>query len=126
MRLQRPRELRHATAAKARLDDGQRQSDIVIGNVSSRGLMAKCDSSPAEGARIEILYRELRIAGRVAWARSGCFGLESDEAIDLAGLFAPRAPRAAPRRFVPPHAVARRTAASAGPGFLPWISASGG
>lgn len=87
------------------MKDGGRESDVVIGNVSTRGLMAKCARPPANGARVEIAYKAVRITGRVIWSKHRRFGLQSDEPIDVAGLFpiaASGATPQAPRRFTPP------------------------
>ncbi|MBW8755720.1 MAG: hypothetical protein JF595_16550 [Sphingomonadales bacterium] len=85
------------------MNDGIRESDVMIGNVSTRGLMAKCDRPPAKGARVEIRQGELSIAGQVIWSKNRRFGLRSEEAIDVAALFPPRAqlPARAVRRFAP-------------------------
>ena len=100
MYLRTPREPRRAIIAPATMRDGVRESAVVIGNISSRGLMAKCDCLPAEGARVEIRHGELRILGEVVWTKDRRFGMRSDEPIDLGALFpapdmpgAPRAPK---------------------------------
>jgi hypothetical protein len=89
------------------MDDGQRQQDVVIGNVSTHGLMAKCRAVPAKGIHVEIRHGGLIISGRVVWSRNRRFGLQSDRPIDLVALFppaaTPRSPQTA-RRFMPPAA----------------------
>lgn len=101
----KPRKPRRLLVAKARMDDGSRQCDVVIGNVSRGGLMAKCLTPPAVGVRVEIRHGDLCIAGQVIWSKNRRFGLQSEEPIDLAALFPPNAPgssRRDLRGFAPP------------------------
>jgi hypothetical protein len=86
----KPRKPRHLIVAKARMLDGTRQCDVVIGNVSRGGLMAKCPTPPTPGARVEIRQGDLHIVGRVVWAQSRRFGLQSETPIDVGALFPPR------------------------------------
>lgn len=105
MLLHKPREPRRLIVVKARLQDGTRESDVMIGNVSSRGLMAKCDRPPAKGARVEIRHGPLSITGEVMWSKNRRFGLQSDEAIDIIALFPAREPQYEPRAgrpYIPP------------------------
>lgn len=90
MNWHRPRKPRRLIVAKARMFDGTRQCDVVIGNVSRGGLMAKCQTPPAPGSRVEIRHGDLYIVGRVVWAQHRRFGLQSEAPIDVGALFPPR------------------------------------
>ncbi|VXC53688.1 PilZ domain-containing protein [Sphingomonas sp. 8AM] len=60
--------------------------DIVIHNVSSRGLMAGCDQPPAIGSYVEIRRGTLVIVGRVQWNKGRFFGLRSQDRLSVKAL----------------------------------------
>jgi hypothetical protein len=70
--------------ARMRADDGW--SDVTICNVSSRGLMAKRDASPAKGSYVEIWHQNVCIVGHVRWSQGGRFGIRSQNKIDISAL----------------------------------------
>lgn len=73
---------------KARMRVSAEWIDVTIGNVSSRGLMAKCAEPPAKGSYVEIRQRGCCIIGRVAWSHGLRFGIRTQDRIDLATLLA--------------------------------------
>ncbi|MEG8038025.1 PilZ domain-containing protein [Sphingomonas sp. LR60] len=60
--------------------------DIVIHNVSSRGLMVGCDQAPAVGSYVEIRRGTLVIVGRVQWTKGRFFGLRSQDRLSVKAL----------------------------------------
>lgn len=60
--------------------------DVVIHNVSSRGLMAGCDEPPAVGSYVEIRRGTLVIVGRVQWNKGRFFGLRSQDRLSVKAL----------------------------------------
>lgn len=73
---------------KARMLDDQEWLDIMIGNISTAGLMVKCQPTPPVGATIEIRRRGMAIKGEVVWSMPTRFGLRSFEQIDVEALTA--------------------------------------
>lgn len=82
----RPREDRITVLIPSRMRLGAQWVDIVIHNVSSRGLMAGCDTPPAPGSYVEIRRGTLVIVGRVAWSKARFFGLRSQDRLSVQGL----------------------------------------
>lgn len=68
---------------KAHLRQGEDWLDITIGNISTSGLMAKCQKHPLLGTNIEIRRRGIVIKGQVVWSTPTRFGLRSFEQIDV-------------------------------------------
>lgn len=60
--------------------------DIVIHNVSSRGLMAGCDQPPTIGSYVEIRRGTLVIVGRVQWSKGRFFGMRSQDRLSVKAL----------------------------------------
>ncbi|RZM26822.1 MAG: PilZ domain-containing protein, partial [Sphingomonas sp.] len=65
----RPREERITVLIPSRMRLESQWHDLVIHNVSSRGLMAGCDSPPAVGSYVEIRRGTIVIVGRVQWTK---------------------------------------------------------
>ena len=94
---QKPREQRRIVFLKARMRATDEWCDVTICNISSRGLMAKCNMPPSKGTYIELRHRSVCIIGRVAWSHGARFGVRAQDRIDLASLLAegslkPKAP----------------------------------
>lgn len=83
-----PRAQRRAAFIKAQLRDGEAWRDITIGNISTTGLMVKCQKPPAIGSDVEVRRRGVAITGQVVWASPTRFGLRSAEPIDVSELTA--------------------------------------
>lgn len=82
----RPREPRIAVIVPARMRLGTQWVDVVIHNVSSRGLMAGCDQPPATGSYVELRRGTLVIVGRVVWAKNRFFGLRAQDRLSAKAL----------------------------------------
>jgi hypothetical protein len=63
-------------------------SDVIIGNVSRRGMMLRCPVVPKHGAVVEISYRGGAVVGRVVWSSHDRCGVRTQEPIDLMALLA--------------------------------------
>ena len=68
--------------------NGEEWLDITIGNISTSGLMVKCQAPRPIGATIEIRRRGMAIKGEVVWSMPTRFGLRSFERIDVEALTA--------------------------------------
>ncbi|WP_147276212.1 PilZ domain-containing protein [Sphingomonas aracearum] len=86
------REPRRPCLVKARMRDGADWTDVVIHNMSSRGLLASCARALRPGAVIEIRRVHHIIIGRVVWARGRSVGVRTQDRIDIDGIIAARAP----------------------------------
>lgn len=86
----RQREPRRAVHLKARLRCDAGWSDVIIRNVSTRGLMLESHQPPARGTFIEVRRGHSCIVGQVRWSREGRFGIRSQSKIDAEQLLAER------------------------------------
>jgi len=124
MSAQRAREPRLPVRIGARIKSGRGWRDVVIRNVSARGVMGECESAPARGDYVEVRCGAYVIVARVAWANEGRFGARTQDVIALADLIACGAGRARPtaerRRQPRPTHAAQRT-----PSFAERAFASG-
>jgi hypothetical protein len=69
---------------RAILPDGQSVQVLVV-NMSARGLMARCDAPLVEGDRVRVRLPVVgTVAGDVRWALGGRFGCELEHTIALA------------------------------------------
>lgn len=70
--------------SRGTLPDG-RAVQLLVVNMSARGLMARCEAPLSEGERVRV---QLPVAGwteaTIRWALGGRFGCELDAAIPLA------------------------------------------
>ncbi len=80
------REPRKPVKIGARLKSERGWSDIVIRNVSSRGMMGICPAPPERGDYVEVRCGTYVIVARVAWKGEGSFGAQSQARIDLDDL----------------------------------------
>ena len=88
MSAHRAREPRQPVTIGARLKSGRGWSDIVLRNVSARGVMGQCPAPPARGDYVEMRCGAYVIVARVAWARDDRFGARAQDRIELADLIA--------------------------------------
>ena len=80
----RPREPRVRVHAAARMKAGSTWHDILILNISSRGLMARSKSIPAARSYVEIrLGTNAAIIGKVIWHDDEHFGIRTQDRIDI-------------------------------------------
>lgn len=82
----RPREERITVLIPSRMRVGSAWADVVIHNVSSRGLMGGSDSPPAPGSYIEIRRGTIVIVGRVMWGKGRFFGVRTQDRISVKSL----------------------------------------
>lgn len=82
----RPREERITVLIPSRMRNAADWTDVVIHNVSSRGLMAGCDAPPSIGSYIEIRRGTLVIVGRVQWSKGRFFGVRSQDRLSVRAL----------------------------------------
>ena len=95
----RPREERITVLIPSRMRLAANWVDVVIHNVSSRGLMAGCDDPPAVGSYIEIRRGTIAIVGRVQWSKGRFFGIRSQDRLSVKALIdEPRLAHRPPRR----------------------------
>lgn len=73
---------------KAHIRVGEDWVEITIGNISTSGLMVKCQNSPPVGAHVAVRRRGTGIMGEVVWSTRTRFGLRSFEPIDVEALTA--------------------------------------
>ena len=118
------RERRQPVRIAGRLKSGRGWSDVVIGNVSSRGMMGVCTPPPARGDYVEVRCGSYVIVARVAWTAGARFGARAQDCIELPELLAgntgtarPDGERRAQARAADPRkgpkALAERSATSA-------------
>ncbi len=82
----RPREERITVLIPSRMRLESQWRDVVIHNVSSRGLMAGCDQPPAVGSYVEIRRGTIVIVGRVQWNKGRFFGMRSQDRLSVKAL----------------------------------------
>ena len=90
------REARQPVTIGARLKSGHGWSDVLIRNVSARGMLGQCDAPPARGDYVEVRCGAYVIVARVAWTGDKCFGAHAQDLIVLPDLIAGTQSRAAP------------------------------
>lgn len=95
MSAHRAREPRQPVRIGARLKSGQGWSDVVLRNVSARGVMGECPAPPARGEYVEVRCGAYVIIARVAWAGDDSFGARAQDLIALPDLIACSEGRAA-------------------------------
>ena len=88
MSAHRLREPRQPVRIGARLKTGRGWSDIVLRNVSARGVMGQCSAPPERGDYVEVRCGAYVIVARVAWAREDSFGARAQDLIALDDLIA--------------------------------------
>ena len=82
----RPREHRHLVRIKARMLHNRAWTDILIRNVSSRGMLLHHPRPPSRGNYVEVRRFSQVIIARVVWSRGGDFGVRSQDIIDIEAL----------------------------------------
>jgi hypothetical protein len=82
----KPREDRQPLLLPARLlaDEGWR--DVIVCNVSSRGMMLRCAAPPEKNSFIEVRHKHLCFVGRVIWSSGSQCGIRTQDNIDYSQL----------------------------------------
>lgn len=88
MSAHRAREPRKPVRIGARLKSGRGWSDVVLRNVSARGVMGQCPAPPERGDYVEVRCGSYVIVARVAWASADAFGARTQDLIALPDLIA--------------------------------------
>lgn len=89
MRGLKPREERLPVAIRARMRTECGWGDVVIANVSSRGLMLRTPEPPGGMTYIEVRYQTVVIVGRVVWTNGLQCGVLTQDRLDISALLSP-------------------------------------
>lgn len=79
----KPREDRSPILLAARMRDAEGWHDVTICNASSRGLMVRANPAPPTGSFVEVHKADICIVGQVKWSKESCFGLRTQDRIDV-------------------------------------------
>lgn len=82
----KPRDPRHPVMVQARMRSGSEWSDVIIHNVSRRGMMLRAAQPPVRGSYIEVRKATMTIVGRAVWVRGQRFGVRTQDVIDMSAL----------------------------------------
>jgi len=77
---------REPAALMVRVRVNDRDCDAMVGNASSRGLMAMMADPPAKGGRVKIEIGDHLLAGRVRWSHGDRCGIALKEEIRVPDL----------------------------------------
>lgn len=86
------REARRKVLVRARMRSGADWDDVLIHNMSSRGLLATAHVTCPRGTVIEIRRIHHVIIGRVVWQKDGYFGIRTQDRIDIDGIVSAKPP----------------------------------
>ena len=98
MAVVKQREPRRKVLVRARMRCGADWGDVVIHNMSSRGLLATSEVPCPRGTVIEIRRIHHVIVGRVVWQKDAYFGIRTQDRIDIDGVVTARPPLQKPAR----------------------------
>lgn len=93
---------------RARMRAGSDWGDVVIHNMSSRGLLATSDPICRPGTVVEIRRVHHVVIGRVVWQKGAYFGVRTQDPIDIQGIVSAKPPTHKPVRSDAPGAGDRR------------------
>lgn len=88
-----PRDPRHLARLSAQLRKDHGWHDVIIGNVSARGIMLKCPHPPLRGTFIEVRHRGASVIGWVVWSKRDRCGVRTQDRADLVLLGASSNPK---------------------------------
>lgn len=86
------REPRRRVMVRARMRTGADWGDVVIHNMSSRGLLATAERPCKPGTVIEIRRVHHIVIGRVVWAKDQYFGVRTQDRIDIDAILDAKPP----------------------------------
>ena len=92
------REPRVKVLVRARMRAGSEWTDVVIHNMSSRGLLATAEPACRPGTVIEIRRIHHIVVGRVVWQNGAFFGVRTQDPIDIDGIVSAKPPAHKPQR----------------------------
>lgn len=90
--MRKGREPRLAINLLCRMRVGDDWHEVRIRNVSGRGLGALSQTPPAVAQYVEVRRGPIVIVARVVWQQGCCFGLRTQDSIDILGLVEQRSP----------------------------------
>ncbi len=82
----RQREDRIPVSLEARMRTEAGWTDIVIRNVSPRGMLVKAETPPPAGAYVEIRCARLAVVGRAVWAKRNMIGIRLQDRLQMDAL----------------------------------------
>lgn len=82
----KPREPRRKVLIDARLRHEAGWGDVLILNLSNRGLMARTPAAPRRGAYVELCRGSYRVVARVIWVKDNAFGAQAQDVIPIEAL----------------------------------------
>lgn len=86
------REPRRKVMVRARMRTGADWGDVVIHNMSSRGLLATAERPCKPGTVIEIRRVHHIVIGRVVWVKDQYFGVRTQDRIDIDAILEAKPP----------------------------------
>jgi len=92
------REPRVKVLVRARMRSGADWTDVVIHNMSSRGLLATSSPVCRPGTVVEIRRIHHVVVGRVVWQNGAFFGVRTQDPIDIEGIVSAKPPAHKPQR----------------------------
>jgi hypothetical protein len=92
------REPRVKVLVRARMRTGADWTDVVIHNMSSRGLLASASPVCRPGTVVEIRRIHHIVVGRVVWQNGAYFGVRTQDPIDIQGIVTAQPPAHKPQR----------------------------
>lgn len=93
------REPRVKVLVRARMRAGADWTDVVIHNMSSRGLLASSSPVCRPGTVVEIRRIHHVVVGRVVWQNGAFFGVRTQDPIDIQGIVTAQPPAHKPQRI---------------------------
>lgn len=81
-----PRETRHKVVFNARMRLGRTWSDVVIRDLSSRGMLLTAETPPPPGTYLEICGPATTLVARTIWAGDRRFGVRTQDRIEMESL----------------------------------------
>lgn len=106
------REPRRKVLVRARMRCGADWGDVLIHNMSSRGLLATADMPCPRGTVVEIRRIDHVVIGRVVWQNGSYFGIRTQDRIDIDGIVAAKPPLHKPARSCDDRRAVSRPSAS--------------
>lgn len=96
MSAMKKREPRRRVLVRARMRIGANWGDVVIHNMSSRGMLVAVDGDFRPGNVIEIRRIHHVVIGRVVWRQGLYMGIRTQDPIDMDGIVSAKPPASKP------------------------------
>ena len=82
----KPREARRRVMVAARMRTQDGWSDVLIRNVSSRGMLIETGTVAPRDKYVEVRSGSHAMVGRVCWRNASQFGIQTQDRVDIDGL----------------------------------------